>query len=385
MIFDEVKFYDNSKRSVASPQLYSKKPDYFPVSPTRKLPHGLNTWFWTLNRTSGKGQEMIMRTISAKCLSLILLLLLLGPVVSEDVSDLAQSDLATEAPASNLLSVEEDERMSAEEDLENIEDINLSEIYLSSTPPGNIENEILTEREENNDAESEPDISRLVAVKIPIINLSGSDFSKIIITQTTESTPVLPKQKTPPTTSSTTSGLEAELDISHLVEVKIPIINLSETIASTIGTTTTTASPTTTDISSLVEVKIPQIDLSDSDSQVLKTVVTTTTTTTTTTNSPDSSIIFTNTPSPTLLGQSTSPLESEPDINYSLVGETTIAATVITDDSALIVTNFPLPSDDESEPDISSLVGVKIPIINLTETTTTNDSLFFKPSLRIHQ
>ena len=362
IIFDEVKFYDNSKRSVASPQLYSKKPDYFPVSPTRKLPHGLNTWFWTLNRTSGKGQEMIMRTISAKCLSLILLL---GSVVSEDVSDLAQSDLATEAPASNLLSVEEDERMSAEEDLENIEDINLSEIYLSSTPPGNIENEILTEREENNDAESEPDISRLVAVKIPIINLSGSDFSKIIITQTTESTPVLPKQKTPPTTSSTTSGLEAELDISHLVEVKIPIINLSETIASTIGTTTTTASPTTTDISSLVEVKIPQIDLSDSDSQVLKTVVTTTTTTTTTTNSPDSSIIFTNTPIEpvkSLQGQSTSPLESN---------------TVITDDSALIVTNFPLPSDDESEPDISSHVGVKIPIINLTETTTTNDSLFF--------
>ena len=181
-----------------------------------------------------------MRTISAKCLSLILLLLL-GPVVSEDVSDLAQSDLATEAPASNLLSVEEDERMSAEEDLENIEDINLSEIYLSARPPGNIENEILTEREENNDAESEPDISRLVAVKIPIINLSGSDSSKTIITQTTESAPVLPKQKTPPTTSSTTSGLEAELDISHLVEVKIPIINLSETIASTIGTTTTTA------------------------------------------------------------------------------------------------------------------------------------------------
>ena len=78
---------------------------------------------------------MIMRTITAKYLSL---LLLLGPVVSEDVTELAQSDLVTEAPGSNLLSVEEDTKLVGLEDLENIVDIKLSEIYWT---PGNIKNE----------------------------------------------------------------------------------------------------------------------------------------------------------------------------------------------------------------------------------------------------
>ena len=136
--------------------------------------------------------------------------------------------------------------MAGQEDQENI-----GEIYLTTTrAPGNIENENGAEREKNND-ESEPDISRLVAVKIPIINLSDADSEKTVITQTTETS----------TTTEADSSSSTEPDISSLVGVKIPIIDLSN---------------------------------SDSDHQILKTVVTTETTTPTTTL--DSSIILTNIP-----------------------------------------------------------------------------------------
>ena len=178
-----------------------------------------------------------MRKFSFKYLYLSLLLRL---VISEGVSDLTQSQL----PGTNLISVEECNKFVIEENIKQIVDLRIPEIYLK-----NIENENVSEL--NN--ESEPDISRLVAVRIPIINLSDSHSptrltSKNVITQA-------------PETNSSDSSLilpvlsplqEAQKDISPLVEVKIPIINLPET-----GGSNTTTTPRADSSVPILPVQLP--------------------------------------------------------------------------------------------------------------------------------
>ena len=85
------------------------------------------------------------------------------------------------------------------------------------------------------DDESEPDISRLVEVKIPIINLSDAHSSKAVTTQIPDSSvivptiPILPVQSPfEPTMPMSNKVTADEEDISGLVEVKIPLINLAE-------------------------------------------------------------------------------------------------------------------------------------------------------------
>ena len=166
--------------------------------------------------TMGRGELL------AGCLSLTLLL---GPVSSQDVSDLTQSqpDQASQAPV--------------EENIKQIVDIKISEIYLGT--PGNIENENV----EKLNNESEPDISRLVEVKIPIINLSDAHSSKAVTTQIPDSSvivptiPILPVQSPfEPTMPMSNKVTADEENISGLVEVKIPIINLRDTISFILST-----------------------------------------------------------------------------------------------------------------------------------------------------